>query len=79
MHAQAEVSAARLRAKIGRVLDVLVDAKDGDTAIARSTADAPEIDGVVNVRGAAALAPGQFARVRVTSASAHDLDAVPLE
>ena len=79
MHVQAEVSADRLRAKVGRVLDVLVDANEGDTAIARSTADAPEIDGVVNVRGAAALAPGQFARVRVTSASAHDLDAVPLE
>jgi ribosomal protein S12 methylthiotransferase len=79
MHVQAEVSAARLRAKVGRVLDVLVDANDGDTAIARSPADAPEIDGVVNVRGGAGLAAGRFARVRVTSASAHDLDAVALE
>src|SRR5512143_2542823 len=79
MQLQAEVSAERLQAKVGRVLDVLVDANEGDTAIARSTADAPEIDGVVNVRGGAALAPGQFARVRVTSASAHDLDAVALQ
>jgi ribosomal protein S12 methylthiotransferase len=79
MAAQAEISAARLREKVGRVLDVLVDAIDGDAAIARSTADAPEIDGVVNVRGAGGLAPGQFARVRIVSASAHDLDAVRVE
>ncbi|MGE5170924.1 MAG: 30S ribosomal protein S12 methylthiotransferase RimO [Rudaea sp.] len=79
MSVQADVSAARLRAKVGRVLDVVVDATDGDTAIARSTADAPEIDGIVNLHGAGDLAPGRFARVRVTSADAHDLEAVLAE
>jgi ribosomal protein S12 methylthiotransferase len=72
---QAEISASRLQAKVGRMLDVLVDSVDEGFAIARSAADAPEIDGIVRVAGAAAVMPGQFARVRVTSADAHDLQA----
>ncbi|HEX6138304.1 MAG TPA: 30S ribosomal protein S12 methylthiotransferase RimO [Casimicrobiaceae bacterium] len=75
MVAQATISAARLRSKVGRTLDVLVDAIDGGAAIARSAADAPEIDGVVRIAERAAIAPGQFARVRVTAADDHDLHA----
>jgi len=75
MHTQARISAARLTKKIGRTLDVLVDAVDGNTAIARSSADAPEIDGVVRVAGGDKLKVGAFARVVVTGADAHDLDA----
>jgi len=75
MTVQAAISAARLRAKIGRTLDVLVDAIDGNVALARSTADAPEIDGVVRIAGGKSLTPGHFARVRVISADAHDLHA----
>ena len=45
-------------------------------AIARSAADAPEIDGVVRVADGGKLAPGTFARVTVTGATAHDLDGV---
>jgi ribosomal protein S12 methylthiotransferase len=75
MAVQAGISAARLRAKVGQTLDVLVDTVDDGVAVARSTADAPEIDGLVRIAGGAALTPGQFARVRVTSADAHDLHA----
>jgi len=75
MDAQAAISAARLRDKVGRTLDVLVDSIDGDIAASRSTADAPEIDGTVSIAGAPQLVPGTFARVRVTSADAHDLHA----
>ncbi len=75
MAVQAGISASRLRAKIGQTLDVIVDAIDDGAAIARSTADAPEIDGLVRIANAAKLTPGQFARVRVTSADAHDLQA----
>ena len=75
MAVQAEISAARLRAKVGRTLDVLVDSVEDGAALARSTADAPEIDGVVKIADAADLVPGRFARVRVTSADAHDLHA----
>ena len=77
MALQAQISASRLREKVGRTLDVLVDEIEDGIAIARSTADAPEIDGVVRISGArgSTLSPGQFARVRVTSANAHDLHA----
>jgi ribosomal protein S12 methylthiotransferase len=75
MALQEQISASRLREKVGRTLDVLVDEIEDGGAIARSSADAPEIDGVVRIVGAGALAPGQFARVRVTSTNAHDLRA----
>jgi ribosomal protein S12 methylthiotransferase len=75
MQTQARISAARLQKKVGRTLDVLVDAIDGDTAIARSAADAPEIDGVVRIARGGKLQVGAFARVVVTGADAHDLDA----
>jgi ribosomal protein S12 methylthiotransferase len=50
----------------------------GEGAIARSAADAPEIDGVVRISRAAGLAAGEFARVRITGADDYDLKAVPL-
>jgi len=48
---------------------------DGDVALTRSSADAPEIDGVVRVEGGAKLKAGAFAQVVVTDADAHDLTA----
>jgi ribosomal protein S12 methylthiotransferase len=52
-----------------------VDAIDGGAAIARSAADAPEIDGVVHITERGAVKPGQFVRVRITAADEHDLHA----
>ena len=75
MQAQARISAARLKKKIGRTLPVLVDRVDASAAIARSTADAPEIDGVVRIHGGVGLTPGAFVRVRITRADDHDLTA----
>ena len=77
MEVQAAVSRGRLAGRIGRELEVLVDHVEGGVAIARSSAEAPEIDGVVRVTGCKGLAAGDFARVRVTSAGDHDLEAVP--
>jgi ribosomal protein S12 methylthiotransferase len=77
MQVQAEVSRARLAARVGRTLEVLVDGVARGVAVARSAAEAPEIDGVVRVRGAKGLAAGDFVTVRVTGADAHDLEAVP--
>ncbi len=77
MAVQAEVSRERLAAKVGRTLEVLVDGVERGTAVARSAADAPEIDGVVRVKGARGLQAGEFARVRVTASDDHDLEAVP--
>jgi ribosomal protein S12 methylthiotransferase len=74
MELAAEISAERLAGKKGRTLQVLVDRIDGDAAVARSSSDAPEIDGVVRIRGAAKLAVGDWAKVRITKASAYDLE-----
>ncbi|MEO7742233.1 MAG: 30S ribosomal protein S12 methylthiotransferase RimO, partial [Usitatibacter sp.] len=71
MAVQAEISRAKLARKVGRVLDVLVDEMEGTAAIARSSADAPEIDGLVRVKGARKAKPGDFLRVRVTAAGEH--------
>jgi ribosomal protein S12 methylthiotransferase len=77
-HQQA-ISEQRLRNKVGRDIDVIVDEVDGDTIIARSSADAPEIDGVVYVQSERPLAPGQLVRVRVTDSDAYDLWAHPID
>jgi ribosomal protein S12 methylthiotransferase len=77
MQAQQAISARRLAARVGRRLRVLVDAVEDGVAVARSEADAPEIDGLVRIRGegAASLPVGEFADVVVTSASEYDLEA----
>jgi ribosomal protein S12 methylthiotransferase len=75
MQAQAKVSAERLARKVGRTLDVLVDEAAGTKAVARSAADAPEIDGVVRVSGVRGAKPGDILRVTVTAATEHDLEA----
>ena len=75
MQVQAEISRAKLRAKVGRTLDVLVDEMQGTTAIARSKADAPEIDGIVRVKAARSAKAGDILHVKVTAADEHDLEA----
>lgn len=76
MAVQAEISAAKLQRKIGRTIKVLVDEAGAEGAIARSSADAPEIDGVVRIANGQKLRPGQFVDVMVESADEHDLHAV---
>ncbi|MBK7729544.1 MAG: 30S ribosomal protein S12 methylthiotransferase RimO [Gammaproteobacteria bacterium] len=77
MALQADISAERLQRRIGSTIEVLVDRVEGDCAVARSAADAPEIDGVVHIGNAAGLASGELVRVQVTAADAYDLHAVP--
>jgi len=79
MELQAEISAERLQDRIGREIDVIVDRVEGDSAVARSSADAPEIDGVVHLENVAGLVSGEIIRVRVEGADAYDLWAVPVE
>jgi ribosomal protein S12 methylthiotransferase len=73
MAAQAGISAAKLKRRIDQVVDALVDHVDADGAVARTSADAPEIDGVLRIRDGQKLKPGQFVKVRVTAAEDHDL------
>jgi ribosomal protein S12 methylthiotransferase len=75
MAVQEGISRARLAAKVGRTLEVMIDEVDGGAVLARSHADAPEIDGVVRVRGSRGARPGDMMRVRVTAAGEHDLQA----
>jgi ribosomal protein S12 methylthiotransferase len=77
MAVQARVSRERLAQRVGREADVLVDDVEGRVAIARSCAEAPEIDGVVRVKGAKGARAGEFLRVRLVAADDHDLEAVP--
>ncbi len=75
MEKQAAISAARLEAKIGSVQQCLVDAIEDGIAVARSKADAPEIDGLVHVQNAeeAGLRVGDFVDVEITDSDEHDL------
>jgi ribosomal protein S12 methylthiotransferase len=76
MQVQARISRAKLRAKIGKNVEVLVDEASGRKAVARSAADAPEIDGVVHVKGTPqGTRPGDKIRVRITGSDEHDLQA----
>jgi ribosomal protein S12 methylthiotransferase len=75
MEKQAQISAARLEAKVGTVQQCLVDAIEGDIAVARSKADAPEIDGLVHIQNAdqVPLRVGEFVDVEITESDEHDL------
>jgi len=70
-----EISAKRLAARVGKRMRVLVDAIEEGVAIARSEADAPEIDGVVRIENAGKLKVGDWAEVEITGADDYDLSA----
>lgn len=76
MDVQGRISAARLAARVGRREVVIVDEVDHDEGrvVARSSADAPEIDGVVHVPlDGWDLNPGDLVEVEITGSSEHDL------
>ncbi|MCU7881608.1 MAG: 30S ribosomal protein S12 methylthiotransferase RimO [Candidatus Thiodiazotropha sp. (ex Lucinoma aequizonata)] len=79
MQKQTEISRQRLQAKIGQEMVVLVDEVRGKQVVARSPADAPDIDGRVFIPGAWELQAGDFIEVRITDATAHDLQAEPVD
>ncbi|MEX2163769.1 MAG: 30S ribosomal protein S12 methylthiotransferase RimO [Sulfuricaulis sp.] len=78
MEVQARISMDKLQRKVGKTLTVLVDSTEANTVAARSSADAPGIDGMVSIEGAKNLEPGDFCEVRVTRAGEHDLWAIPV-
>jgi ribosomal protein S12 methylthiotransferase len=75
MAVQEKISTARLSRKVGQQMTVLVDEVQKNRAIARSSADAPEIDGVVYVGNAKSRKPGELIEVEITGSDAHDLRA----
>ena len=78
MQTQQVISANKMSAKIGTTIQVLVDEIDEEGAIARSQADAPEIDGLVFIPDGHHLNPGEFVTVKVFAADEYDLWAEPL-
>ena len=78
MELTARISTEKLAAKVGRTLDVIIDAVEGDGASGRSKADAPEIDGQVHLRDAAHLSPGDIVPVTIEDSDEHDLFGVAI-
>jgi ribosomal protein S12 methylthiotransferase len=73
MERAAAISTRRLAARVGERTRVLVDTVANGAAVARSAADAPEIDGVVRIAAAGKTRVGEFADVEIVAASAYDL------
>jgi ribosomal protein S12 methylthiotransferase len=78
MDVQADISHARLAARRGSEMTVLIDEADGRRAWGRTYADAPEIDGVVHIAQGQGLRAGDFVTVRITRSDDHDLWGKPL-
>ncbi|NOZ38307.1 MAG: 30S ribosomal protein S12 methylthiotransferase RimO [Gammaproteobacteria bacterium] len=74
MALQEQISAEKLAAKVGQHMTVLVDGySDEGLLLARSAADAPEVDGVVILDGVEEAKPGEFLKVTIIGATEHDL------
>ena len=73
MAVQSQISAAKLQNRVGRTDTVLIDEVVEEGAVARSRADAPDIDGQVFIDGATDLEVGSFVRVEFEEADEHDL------
>ncbi|MCB4437904.1 30S ribosomal protein S12 methylthiotransferase RimO [Alteromonas sp. McT4-15] len=76
MEVQGEISAARLKARIGNEYQVVIDSVDAEGAVGRSYADAPEVDGVVHLNGVYDVKPGDRVWAEVIHANEHDVWAV---
>ena len=80
MHLQAQISADKLQKKIGQTMTVLVDSYGEEgLVLARSKADAPEIDGEVILDGFENIELGDFVEAKIVSATEHDLIAIPVD
>ncbi len=79
MQLQEEISRQRLATKVGQKMTVMIDELTEEGMVARSSADAPEIDGLVYVESATHEQPGDFIEVEITDADAHDLFAVRID
>ena len=73
MQVQQRISSARLQAKVGQEIEVIVDEVNDEEAIGRSMADAPEIDGKVYLQYPEGLQPGDLVTVTIEEADDYDL------
>jgi ribosomal protein S12 methylthiotransferase len=73
MAVQQDISSARLQAKVGQKIDIIIDEVDDEQAIGRSMADAPDIDGLVYLSQPEGLSVGDIVTARITHADDYDL------
>ena len=73
MEVQQGISARRLKRRIGRTLDVLIDSVTPEGIVGRSAADAPEIDGLVHVSAKGRVLPGTMVKVKIDKSDEYDL------
>ena len=73
MATQQEISTKKLQAKIGQIVEVLVDETNAEQIVARSAADAPEIDGNVFIQPNSDVQAGDFIQVKIDDADEYDL------
>jgi ribosomal protein S12 methylthiotransferase len=76
---QAEISQQKLAEKVGQTMIVLVDEVNDESLIARSAADAPDVDGSVIIEGSWELDVGDFVEVKIIGSDQYDLLAEPVE
>jgi ribosomal protein S12 methylthiotransferase len=74
---QQAISAQKLQQRVGQQMTVLLESSNEQGYVARSYADAPEIDGVVNIATDKKLPLGEFCRVEISAADEYDLYALP--
>jgi ribosomal protein S12 methylthiotransferase len=81
MELQAEISAQWNQTRVGTTARVLVETYDAERGahLARSAAEAPEVDGLVLIEGANAIGPGDFVTVEITGAEVYDVRARVME
>jgi len=79
MAVQAEISHTRLRQRVGRECEVLIDEVTEAGAVARSASESPEVDGVIHLPGVTGIQPGDFVKVEITACDTHDLTASLIE
>ncbi|MBT0586496.1 30S ribosomal protein S12 methylthiotransferase RimO [Alteromonas oceanisediminis] len=72
MEVQSEISAERLRGRIGNEYQIVIDSVDAEGAVGRCYADAPEVDGVVHLNGVHHLTPGQRVWAHIIHTDQHD-------
>ena len=74
MRTQAKIHADLQRSRVGDVVELLIDDREGSVAVGRTWADAPEVDSLVRVKdGNGKLLPGSLVQVRITEAEGYDL------
>ena len=73
MEVQQEVSTQVLAARVGKTVEVIIDGADKEGAIARSSWDAPEVDGNIFIDDGQGLSPGEMVRVKLTDSNDYDM------